>query len=290
MLLAAGARRAPAPDAMTSTSTDQLPHAMAIVKSAGYLVVKNDIVSTLLARLGRRQVLVDRMIEALDTIERTEEDPKRLARLFQLVQLATRIRRIDENLLVLAGADSTPSRREDALLADILRVAPSEVEPYNRVEFGTVDADVSVAAHAVDDVVHLLAELLDNATRFSPPNTIVVTEARRIGDSVVIQIQDRGLGIAPEQLHDFNQRLAAPSMVDAVLPQAMGLFVVARLAARHGIKVELRSASQSGTVAYVLLPPSILTPMDVSRANLIDQPPRSTVFRGSPSTRADSTR
>jgi HAMP domain-containing protein len=129
-------------------------------------------VSTMFLNLARRsQSLVDRMIGELDTIERTEEDPKRLARLFELDHLATRMRRNDENLLVLAGADSSAPRREDALLVDALRASQSEVELYNRIEFGTVDTDVSIVALAVNDVVRLVAELLDNATRFSPPNT-----------------------------------------------------------------------------------------------------------------------
>ena len=101
--------------------------------------------------------------------ERGEEDPDRLAELFQLDHLATRMRRNDENVLVLAGADSTPPRRSDAPLVDVLQAAQSEVEQYERIEFGTVDDDVSIAAQAVNDVVRLTAELLDNATRFSPP-------------------------------------------------------------------------------------------------------------------------
>ena len=120
------------------------------------------------------------------------------------------MRRNDENLLVLAGADSAAPRREDALLIDALRAAQSEVELYNRIEFGTVDTDISIAALAVNDVVRLLAELLDNATRFSPPNTIVVAEARRIRDYVLIQIEDRGLGIGDEQMDVLNRRLAEP--------------------------------------------------------------------------------
>ena len=128
-------------------------------------------VSAMFLNLARRsQTLVDRMIGELDAIERGEEDPKRLAQLFELDHLATRMRRNDENLLVLAGADSAVPRRDDALLVDVLRAAQSEVELYNRIEFGTVDTDISVAAHAVNDVVRLVAELLDNATRFSPPD------------------------------------------------------------------------------------------------------------------------
>ncbi|WNM42656.1 sensor histidine kinase [Micromonospora halotolerans] len=212
-------------------------------------------VSAMFLNLARRsQSLVDRMIGELDAIERSEEDPKRLAQLFELDHLATRMRRNDENLLVLAGADSAVPRRDDALLVDVLRAAQSEVELYNRIEFGTVDTDISVAAHAVNDVVRLVAELLDNATRFSPPNTIVVADGRRIRDYVLIQIEDRGLGLSDEQLDSLNRRLAAPPTVDVAAFRLMGLAVVSRLASRYGIRVELRRNVEGGTVAQVTLP------------------------------------
>ncbi|WP_433283425.1 nitrate- and nitrite sensing domain-containing protein [Micromonospora sp. CA-244673] len=212
-------------------------------------------VSAMFLNLARRsQSLVDRMIGELDAIERSEEDPKRLAQLFELDHLATRMRRNDENLLVLAGADSAVPRRDDALLVDVLRAAQSEVELYNRIEFGTVDTDISVAAHAVNDVVRLVAELLDNATRFSPPNTIVVADGRRIRDYVLIQVEDRGLGLSDEQLDSLNRRLAAPPTVDVAAFRLMGLAVVSRLASRYGIRVELRRNVEGGTVAQVTLP------------------------------------
>ena len=127
-------------------------------------------VATMFVNLARRsQILVDRLIGHLDRLERGEEDPDRLAELFQLDHLATRMRRNDENLLVLAGADSTRIQREPAALIDVLRAAQSEVEHYTRIEFGTVDRDIEVSAHAVNDMVHLVAELFDNATAFPPP-------------------------------------------------------------------------------------------------------------------------
>jgi hypothetical protein len=206
----------------------------------------------------RSQALVDRMIGELDTIERGEEDPKRLGQLFQLDHLATRMRRNDENLLVLAGADSGSPRRENALLADVLRAAQSEVELYNRIEFGTVDLDVSVISHAVNDVVRLVAELFDNATRFSPPETSVVADGRRIGDYVLIQIEDRGLGMAHEQMRALNDRLAEPPTVDVAAFRMMGLAVVSRLASRYRIKVELRPNPDGGTITHVTLPTGVL--------------------------------
>jgi signal transduction histidine kinase len=240
-------------------------------------------VSAMFLNLARRsQNLVDRMIGELDAIERAEEDPKRLAQLFELDHLATRMRRNDENLLVLAGADSNVPRRDDALLVDVLRAAQSEVELYNRIEFGTVDTDVSIAAHAVNDVVRLVAELLDNATRFSPPNTTVVADGRRIRDYVLIQVEDRGLGLSEEQLDSLNRRLSAPPTVDVAAFRLMGLAVVSRLAGRYGIRVELRRNVEGGTVAQVTLPNSaVVLPANRAQAPLtrprqplaVEQPP-----------------
>ncbi|MFG1915688.1 nitrate- and nitrite sensing domain-containing protein [Micromonospora sp. NPDC048898] len=231
-------------------------------------------VSAMFLNLARRsQTLVDRMIGELDAIERGEEDPKRLAQLFELDHLATRMRRNDENLLVLAGADSAVPRRDDALVVDVLRAAQSEVELYNRIEFGTVDTDISVAAHAVNDVVRLVAELLDNATRFSPPNTTVVADGRRIRDYVLIQIEDRGLGLTDEQLDSLNRRLAAPPSVDVAAFRLMGLAVVSRLASRYGIRVELRRNVEGGTVAQVTLPATtVVLPSSRGRDQVLTRP------------------
>jgi signal transduction histidine kinase len=231
-------------------------------------------VSAMFLNLARRsQALVDRMIGELDKIERGEEDPKRLSQLFQLDHLATRMRRNDENLLVLAGADSSAPRREDALLVDAVRAAQSEVEQYDRIEFGTIDTDVSIAAHAVNDVVRLVAELLDNATRFSPPNQAVVADARRVRDYVLIQIEDRGLGMSDDQLAALNARLAEPPTVDVAAFRMMGLAVVGRLADRYQIRVELRHNPEGGTIAQVSLPTSILIlPRARTREPLLARP------------------
>ncbi|MET7425600.1 sensor histidine kinase [Dactylosporangium sp. NPDC005555] len=226
-------------------------------------------VATMFVNLARRsQILVDRLIGHLDRLERGEEDPDRLAELFQLDHLATRMRRNDENLLVLAGADSTRIQREPAPLMDVLRAAQSEVEHYTRIEFGMIDRDIEMAAHAVNDMVHLVAELLDNATAFSPPDSAVIVEARRVGDRAVLLVEDHGIGVSPEQLNELNERLANPPMVDVAVSRMMGLVVVARLAARHGVKVELRAARERGTIADMTLPAGVLVPRALSgRAN-----------------------
>ncbi|MFE9959493.1 nitrate- and nitrite sensing domain-containing protein [Micromonospora sp. NPDC005299] len=218
-------------------------------------------VATMFVNLARRsQILVDRLIGHLDRLERGEEDPDRLAELFQLDHLATRMRRNDENLLVLAGADSTRVQREPAALIDVLRAAQSEVEHYTRIEFGVIDRDIEVSAHAVNDLVHLVAELFDNATAFSPPDSQIMVEARRVGDRASLYVEDRGIGISHEQLRELNERLATPPQVDVAVSRMMGLVVVARLASRHGVKVELRPGADRGTVADVTLPTSVLVP------------------------------
>ncbi len=231
------------------------------VRTAAEQAALRSSVATMFVNLARRsQILVDRLIGHLDRLERGEEDPDRLAELFQLDHLATRMRRNDENLLVLAGADSTRIQREPAPLMDVLRAAQSEVEHYTRIEFGMIDRDIEISAHSVNDMVHLVAELLDNATAFSPPDSAVVVEARRVGDRAVLLVEDHGIGVSPEQLAELNERLANPPMVDVAVSRMMGLVVVARLAARHGVKVELRPARERGTIADATLPPSVLVP------------------------------
>ncbi|MEU7780376.1 sensor histidine kinase [Micromonospora sp. SD19] len=238
-------------------------------------------VATMFVNLARRsQILVDRLIGHLDRLERGEEDPDRLAELFQLDHLATRMRRNDENLLVLAGADSTRVQREPAALIDVLRAAQSEVEHYTRIEFGVIDRDIEVAAHAVNDLVHLVAELFDNATAFSPPDSQVMVEARRVGDRSSLYVEDRGIGISAEQLHDLNERLATPPQVDVAVSRMMGLVVVARLASRHGVRVELRPGNDRGTVAEVTLPTSVLVPRALS--GRVQQPPALPAAGGAP--------
>ncbi|GGJ92784.1 hypothetical protein GCM10010123_23360 [Pilimelia anulata] len=229
------------------------------VKTAAEQAALRASVATMFVNLARRsQTLVDRLIGQLDRLERTEEDPDRLSELFQLDHLATRMRRNDENLLVLAGADSTRVQREPAPLTDVLRAAQSEVEHYTRIDISTEDTDARIAAHAVNDIVHLIAELFDNATSFSPPDSQVGVDARHVGEDLVVLVTDRGIGIGAEQLTELNRRLAAPPQVDIAVSRMMGLVVVARLANRHGVRVQLRKAEGQGTVAEVLVPAVLL--------------------------------
>ncbi|MBT8226652.1 MAG: HAMP domain-containing protein [Dactylosporangium sp.] len=231
------------------------------VRTAAEQAALRSSVATMFVNLARRsQILVDRLIGHLDRLERGEEDPDRLSELFQLDHLATRMRRNDENLLVLAGADSTRVQRDPATLLDVLRAAQSEVEHYTRIEFGSTDRDIEIASHSVNDLVHLVAELLDNATAFSPPDSPVIVEAKRVGDRAALLVEDRGIGIPPDQLAEHNERLSNPPVVDVAVSRMMGLVVVARLAARHGARVELRSGRERGIVAEVTLPANVLVP------------------------------
>jgi signal transduction histidine kinase len=233
-------------------------HREAVRIAADQAVLRATVSSMFLSLARRSQTLVDRMIAELDAIEQHEQDPKRLAEMFRLDHLATRMRRNDENLLVLAGADASPSRGDDAGLEDVLRAAQSEVELYDRIEFSSVDPDTLVASHAVNDVVRMTAELMDNATRFSPPGTVVLADARRIADYVLIQVEDRGLGMTEEQLTSVNNRLSTPGAVDVSAFRMMGLGVVGRLAHRYGIKAELLRNADNGITASLTLPRGVL--------------------------------
>ncbi|MFD0556299.1 signal transduction histidine kinase [Stackebrandtia endophytica] len=236
-----------------------LVHREAIRTAAEQAALQSS-VSQMFVNLARRsQNLVDRLIGHLDRLERGEEDPDRLAELFQLDHLATRMRRNDENLLVLAGADSTRVERTSAQIGDVLRAAQSEVEQYTRIEFGTVLADSEVEPGAINDIVHLIAELLDNATAFSPPDTAVIAEARQVGNDILVRITDRGIGMSPTQLNEINTQLADMPSVGISASRMMGLVVVGRLSHRHNLRVTLQEGPGRGTVAEVILPPQVLT-------------------------------
>ena len=215
-------------------------------------------ISQVFANLSlRNQSLLHRQLSMLDTMERATNDPAVLADLFRLDHLTTRMRRHAEGLLILAG--TTPGRgwRDPVPLADVLLAAVAEVEDYVRVDVITESAD-AVAGTAVNDVIHLVAELVENATAFSPPNTRVVVSGDAVGRGFAVEIEDRGLGMAPDAVAAANERLASPPEFDLANSERLGLFVVGQLAARHGIKVALRSSHYGGITAIVLLPRKIM--------------------------------
>ncbi|MGW0390088.1 sensor histidine kinase [Streptomyces sp. NPDC003042] len=206
----------------------------------------------------RNQSLIEGQLTLITDLENNEADPDQLENLFRLDHLATRMRRNGENLLILAGEN--PGRRWDqpVPLVDVLRAASSEVEQYERIEFSGV-SEAEIHGQAVTDLVHLLAELLENATTFSSPQTKVRVNATRLPDGrVMVEIHDKGIGLTAEDFADINHKLANPPTVDAAISQRMGLFVVGRLADRHSIRVQLRpSGEAAGTTSLVMLPDAI---------------------------------
>ncbi|HZD38166.1 MAG TPA: nitrate- and nitrite sensing domain-containing protein, partial [Actinomycetes bacterium] len=211
-------------------------------------------ISEMFLNLARRsQTLIDRLLEQLDDLER-EADPDTLEKLFGVDHLATRLRRTAEGLIVLSGAPDPPRRWLEAIpLMDVVRGAVQEVEDYQRVEVLPID-DVQLAGYAVSEVVHLLAELIENATRFSPPGTVVRIGGQPGATGHVIEIEDRGIGMSDAELERANRRLAEPPAVDAAVARQLGLAVIGRLAKRHDIRVQLRHSFYGGVTALVLLP------------------------------------
>ncbi|MFI6919315.1 nitrate- and nitrite sensing domain-containing protein [Nonomuraea spiralis] len=216
-------------------------------------------VNAMFVNLSRRsQTLVERQITLIDGLEQGEQDEQRLGNLFKLDHLATRMRRNSENLLVLAGQDPPRRWSQPVKLVDVARASLSEVENYERVVL-EVPEGVSIAGQAVNDVIHLLAELIENALSFSPRETRVPVSGSRIdGGGIMLSISDSGIGMTGEELVQANERLTDAPTVDVSVSRRMGLFVVARLAHRHGIRVQLRPHGSGGLTAMVLIPESLL--------------------------------
>ncbi len=216
-------------------------------------------VNAMFVNLSRRsQSLVERQIRLIDDLEQGEQDSERLANLFQMDHLATRMRRNSENLLVLAGHEVSRRRTQSVGLVDVLRAAVSEIEQYERVTLN-VQPGIAVRVHAANDVVHLLAELAENATSFSAAETPVAVSGHLLNSGgVLLDISDQGVGMGAEEMAHANWRLDNPPVVDVAVSRRMGLFVVARLAARHGIRVRLRPASMGGLTALVWLPDEVI--------------------------------
>ncbi|WP_338055080.1 nitrate- and nitrite sensing domain-containing protein [Sciscionella marina] len=219
-------------------------------------------INALFVSLSRRsQTLVERQLEVIDGLEKQEQDANRLRSLFRLDHLATRMRRNGENLLVLGGEE--PSRRftEAMPLLDVVRAAASEVERYERVEVEPGLPDVLISESAVTDVVHLLAELLDNATTFSPPDQPVQVRAYPADaqGGVAVEILDYGIGIAEDERAQRNADLVDPPVIQPGVSRHMGLFVVGRLAHKHGVDVRLVPGQQRGLIALAILPATLVT-------------------------------
>jgi signal transduction histidine kinase len=209
----------------------------------------------------RSQSLLHRQLALLDTMERRQTEPETLDELFQLDHLTTRMRRHAEGLIILSGANPGRGWRDPVPVVDVLRAAIAEVEDYKRVTV-VCDSQDAVIGTAVADVIHLMAELIENATTYSPANTEVTVRAERVANGFVAEVEDRGIGISPEDVATYNELLARAPEFDLADSNQLGLFVVARLAAKHHVSVTLRRSPYGGTSAIVLLPNSIVAAAD----------------------------
>ncbi|MFG2877100.1 nitrate- and nitrite sensing domain-containing protein [Streptomyces sp. NPDC048337] len=216
-------------------------------------------VSEVFVNLARRnQVLLHRQLTLLDTMERRTEDTEELADLFRLDHMTTRMRRHAEGLVILSGAAPSRQWRKPVQLMDVVRAAVAEVEDYERIEVRRLPR-LGIAGPAVADITHLVAELLENATVFSPPHTAVQVHGERVANGFTLEIHDRGLGMNPDALLDANLRLAETPEFELSDTDRLGLFVVSRLAQRHSVKVALQQSPYGGTTAVVFLPVEVLT-------------------------------
>ena len=216
-------------------------------------------VSDVFVNLARRsQVLLHRQLTLLDAMERRTENAEELADLFRLDHMTTRMRRHAEGLVILSGASPSRQWRKPVQLMDVVRAAVAEVEDYERIEVRRLPR-LAVSGTAVADLTHLLAELIENAAVFSPPHTQVRLHGEPVANGFVLEIDDRGLGLTPDALLEANLRLAETPEFELSDTDRLGLFVVSRLAQRHGVRVSLRQSPYGGTTAVVLIPANLLT-------------------------------
>jgi signal transduction histidine kinase len=229
------------------------------VRLAGEQALLRSTFNAMFVNLSRRsQALIERLARMIDNLEQTEADPDRLGHLFSMDHLVTRMRRNSENLLLLAGHENPRKWSEPVPLADVARAAISEIEEYNRITLN-IPPGIAVAGGAVPDVAHLLAELIENATMFSAKDTQVQVVMQELSSGgVLIEISDKGIGVSEARLAEMNWRLDNRPAIDVSVSRHMGLFAVARLAERHGVRVRLRPALPQGLSALVWLSDSVI--------------------------------
>jgi signal transduction histidine kinase len=238
----------------------------AAMAAAGEASLRNGVGQVFVSLARRNQSLLQRQLRLIDALEQKASDPATLADLFPLDHLTTRMRRHAEGLIILSGAAPGRSWSEPVPVIDVIRGAVAEVEDYKRVTVLTMAED-AVAGLAAADMIHLLAELIENATLSSPSGTRVEVRAERVANGFAIEIDDRGLGIEAGQLQTINQQLAEPPDFDLANADQLGLFVVGKLAARHAVRVALRPSPYGGTTAVVLMPNSIVVPINTPDAD-----------------------
>jgi signal transduction histidine kinase len=251
------------------TSTDEIGevarafdqvHREAVRLAADEAVLRGNLNAMFINLSRRSQSLIERQLSLIDSLEQSEQDSGRLSSLFRLDHLATRMRRNSENLLVLAGHEVTRRWSQPVPLVDVLRAATSEIEQYERVVLN-VQPGIVVVGQAVNDVVHLVAEVVENATTFSPEDTQVYVSGQPLtSGGVLLDITDNGVGVSDQEMSHANWRLDNPPVVDVAVSRRMGLFVVGRLAARHGVRVRLRHAQTGGLTALIWLPDTVAAP------------------------------
>ncbi len=229
------------------------------VRLAGNEAMLRTSFNAMFVNLSRRsQSLIERLARTIDSLEQNEEDPDRLSALFAMDHMVTRMRRNSENLLLLAGHESARKWSEPVSLADVIQAATAEIEQYQRVTLN-IQPGVAVSGHAVSDVVHLLAEIIENATVFSPKDTRVRVSAQQLTNGgVLIEVSDNGVGVSEARMSEMNRRLDNPPVIDESVSRHMGLFAVAHLADRHGARIRLRPGSPDGLTALVWLPDSLI--------------------------------
>ncbi|MFB7193000.1 sensor histidine kinase [Streptomyces sp. NPDC001939] len=245
--------------------------------------VRHSIHGTFVNLALRTLGLVERQLGVIENLEEREQDPERLATLFKLDHFATVMRRHSENLLVLAGAEHGHGNPGAVPLVDVVRAAVSEIERYERVRISALPPHAHLAGFAADDLSHLVAEVLENATSFSPPDASVEVSGWLLeSGEVMLSVQDEGIGMTDERMKELNARLAAFADDEMFDPEdgdglGLGLYVVARLAARHGVRVQLREQKQGGIAVVVVLPRALLAAAPAAAA-----PPRVPVAGAAP--------
>ncbi|MEV4167739.1 nitrate- and nitrite sensing domain-containing protein [Nonomuraea sp. NPDC049709] len=230
----------------------------AVTAAVGQAALRRGIGQVFLNLARRKQGLLHRQLALLDGMQRRTHDPDRLEELFRLDHLTTRMRRHAESLMVLSGAAPGRAWRKPVPVIDIVRAAVAEVEDYTRVAVEAMPVS-AIDGSAAADLTHLVAELVENATIYSPPDTTVQVRGDLVSNGYAIEVEDRGLGLSPGEYARFNALLAAPPEFDLADSDRLGMFVVAKLSERHGIKVMLRRSPFGGSTAIVLVPRSMVT-------------------------------